>query len=224
LAGLPHLLRPVLSEPEAVEETLGHLVQLMLARDREGRVPANDGKPGEPRVVVGIDELADLLMATGKETQSALTRLAQRGREAGVHLVACTQKPASQVVGSLAKANFPVRLVGRVTSPEDAKVATGYAGTGAERLRGPGDFIAVTGGQMTRFQAAYISPQELANLVSHTLEAGHRHSYHQPSGWTDVTASPVAPEPDPLLHPAPIKRLAGGARQRLKQAVRSDGA
>jgi len=171
LAGLPHLLRPVLSEPEAVEGALGRLVELMLLRDREGRQPASAGQNGEPRVVVVIDELADLLMMTGKETQQALTRLSQRGREAGIHLVACTQKPASQVVGSLAKANFPVRLVGRVTSPEDAKVATGYAGTGAERLCGPGDFVAVSGGQVTRFQAAYVSTSEMVGVVSQALGA-----------------------------------------------------
>jgi len=180
LAGLPHLLRPtcrggqcqgVLSEPGEVKETLERLVELMLRRDREGRQPACAGQNGEARVVVVIDELADLLMATGKGTQGALTRLSQRGREAGIHLVACTQKPASKVVGSLAKANFPVRLVGRVTSPEDAKVATGYAGTGAERLQGPGDFIAVTGGQVTRFQAAYVSTQEMVGVVSHALGA-----------------------------------------------------
>lgn len=163
--GLPHLLRPVLSEPEAIAQTLQMLVELMISRDLEGRKVASAGQNGEPRVVVVIDELADLLMATGRETQQALTRLSQRGREAGLHLIACTQKPASQVVGSLAKANFPVRLVGRVTSPEDAKVATGYAGTGAERLRGPGDFIAVNGGQMTRFQAAYVSPQDMVMVV-----------------------------------------------------------
>jgi S-DNA-T family DNA segregation ATPase FtsK/SpoIIIE len=180
LAGLPHLLRPicpggqrqgVLSEPEAVEATLERLVELMLHRDREGRQPACAGQNGEARVVVVIDELADLLMMTGKATQGALTRLTQRGREAGIHLVACTQKPASRVVGSLAKANFPVRLVGRVTSPEDAKVATGYAGTGAERLCGPGDFIAVTGGQVTRFQAAYVSKSEMVGVVSQALGA-----------------------------------------------------
>jgi S-DNA-T family DNA segregation ATPase FtsK/SpoIIIE len=173
LAGLPHLLRPVLSEAEEISRTLQALVQLMLARDREGRCPAAAGRAGEPRAVVVIDELADLMMMTGKETQQALTRLAQRGREAGIHLVACTQKPASQVLGSLAKANFPVRLVGRVTSPEEAKVATGYAGTGAERLRGPGDFVAVTGGQVTHFQAAYVSPRELAGLVSRMLRTEH---------------------------------------------------
>jgi S-DNA-T family DNA segregation ATPase FtsK/SpoIIIE len=182
LAGLPHLLRPVLSEPEPVEETLNALVQLMLARDREGRAPADAGLPGEPRVVVVVDELADLLMMTGKGAQKALTRLAQRGREAGIHLVACTQKPSCKVVGSLARANFPVRLVGQVTSPEEAKVATGYGGTGADRLRGPGDFIAVTGGQVTHFQAAYISAREQVELVS-------RHLRDAPRDW-DVCHAP----------------------------------
>ncbi len=175
LAGLPHLFRPVLSDPKAVLHTLEMLVELMLARDREGRTPTSAAHNGEPRVVVVIDELADLLMMTGKETQMALTRLSQRGREAGMHLIACTQKPASQVVGSLAKANFPVRLVGRVTSPEDAKVATGYAGTGAERLCGPGDFIAVNGGQITRFQAAYVSAQDMAAVVGETLRTEQSH-------------------------------------------------
>jgi S-DNA-T family DNA segregation ATPase FtsK/SpoIIIE len=170
LAGLPHLLRPVLSEPAVITATLERLVQLMLERDREGRVPANGERPGEARVVVVIDELADLLMMGGQEAQHALTRLAQRGREAGLHVIACTQKPATAVVGSLAKANFPVRLVGRVTSPEEAKIATGYAGTGAERLQGPGDFVAVTGGQVTRFQAAYVSPRDVVNVVSRRLE------------------------------------------------------
>jgi DNA segregation ATPase FtsK/SpoIIIE-like protein len=75
------------------------------------------------------------------------------------------------VVGSLARANFPVRLVGQVTSPEEAKLATGYAGTGAERLRGPGDFIAVTGGQVTHFQGAFITARELAETVSQKLRA-----------------------------------------------------
>ena len=185
LAGLPHLLRPVLSEPEEVSQTLEALVELMLTRDRKGRSPVATGQAGEPRVVVVIDELADLMMMTGKSgAHKALTRLAQRGREAGIHLVVCTQKPASQVVGSLAKANFAVRLVGRVTSPEEAKVATGYAGTGAERLRGPGDFIAVTGGQVTRFQAAYISTRELAEVVGVLRQ-------HPQQPW--VKAIPAAP-------------------------------
>ena len=77
----------------------------------------------------------------------ALTRLTQRGREAGLHVVAATQRPAAALVGGLVKANFPVRLVGSVTSAEDAKVATGVPGTAAERLLGRGDFLLVAKGR-----------------------------------------------------------------------------
>lgn len=156
---LPHLLTPVLSEGQEVKDALDRLVRLMIKRDQEGVMP-DSGEGGEPRVVVVIDELVDLLMSE-PEAEKPLTRLVQRGREAGIHVIACTQKPSAAVIGSLVKANFPVRLVGQVTSPEDAKVATGYAGTGADRLTGKGDFMAVTGGQVTRFQAAYIGSREL---------------------------------------------------------------
>jgi S-DNA-T family DNA segregation ATPase FtsK/SpoIIIE len=210
LSGLPHLLRPVLSEAEESSRTLQALVQLMLARDREGRLPVTAGRPGEPRVVVVIDELADLLMATGVETQRALTRLAQRGREAGLHLVACTQKPASQVMGGLAKANFPLRLVGRVTSPEEAKVATGYAGTGAERLCGPGDFIAVMGSQVTRFQAAYVSARELAEIGTWTV--------HRVRGVPEVTPEQPVYQ-SAMVAVSPVKRLTARVRQRLDSAT-----
>jgi S-DNA-T family DNA segregation ATPase FtsK/SpoIIIE len=97
--------------------------------------------------------------------EAALTRLMQRGREAGIHLVACTQKPAAAVIGGLVKSNFPVRIVGSVPSPEDAKVATGIAGTGAERLLGQGDLLVVAQGQVTRMQAAYVSVQQVRDLV-----------------------------------------------------------
>jgi S-DNA-T family DNA segregation ATPase FtsK/SpoIIIE len=159
LAALPHLLRPVAQQPEEAAQRLNELVRLMLRRDWHNWPPA-------PRVVVVIDELADLLM-TSPEAQVALTRLSQRGREAGLHLIACAQKPSSKVIGSLAKANFPVRLVGRVTSPADARCAAGIGGSGAERLSGMGDFVVVAGGQITRFQAAYISRRELAEVVNH---------------------------------------------------------
>jgi DNA segregation ATPase FtsK/SpoIIIE-like protein len=86
-------------------------------------------------------------------------------------------------VERLARANFPARLVGRVASVEEARAATGYAGTGAERLRGPGDFIAVAGGQVVPFQAARVTARELAELVSQSLQAernGHRSQAHTP--------------------------------------------
>jgi S-DNA-T family DNA segregation ATPase FtsK/SpoIIIE len=83
-----------------------------------------------------------------------------------VHLVACTQKPTVAVIGSLTKANFPARIVGSVTSPEEARNAAGISGTGAERLQGRGDFLLVHKGQTTRFAAAYVSPEEAAQQAA----------------------------------------------------------
>jgi len=159
LAGLPHLLTPLCIEPEQAAQTLDKLVARMELRDRE--------RVSLPHIVVVIDELADLVATAGKPVLHALARLAQRGREAGLHLVACTQKPSSAVLGSVTRerANFPVRLVGRVTSIEDARVATGIGGGGAEKLGGRGDFLAVSALGLTRFQAAFISTCEIASLV-----------------------------------------------------------
>jgi S-DNA-T family DNA segregation ATPase FtsK/SpoIIIE len=77
-------------------------------------------------------------------------------------------------VGGLVKANFPVRLVGSVVSPEDAKVASGIAGSNAERLLGRGDFLLIAKGQVVRFQAAYADSRELAGLVAHVRAGGRR--------------------------------------------------
>jgi S-DNA-T family DNA segregation ATPase FtsK/SpoIIIE len=156
LAGLPHLLVPVVSDVQEALSLLERLVGEMERRDWEGRC--------EPRLVVVLDELADLVQVGGSEMEACLTRLSQRGREAGIHLVACTQKPTAGVIGGLVKSNFPVRLVGSVASPEDAKVATGLAGTGAERLLGQGDFLVVAKGQVNRMQAAYVEPAVLRQL------------------------------------------------------------
>jgi len=127
-----------------------------------------------PRIVVVLDELADLMQVGGRALAEPLTRLVQRGREAGIHIIACTQKPSSQVVGTLMRANFPVRLVGKVVSPEDARVAAGCGGTGAEKLTGRGDFVAVATGQVLRFQAAYVSRAEVEQVVAQCGSAPRR--------------------------------------------------
>lgn len=157
---LPHLARPVIRDIEEAAEALESLVRLMETRT------ARNGSELNPAVVLVIDELADLLMTGGKGVQTPLTRLLQRGRGAGIHVVGATQKPTSAVLGSLVKANFPVRLVGRVTSSTDARVASGWSGTGAERLQGQGDFVAVAEGRVMRFQAAYINSEEIRETVS----------------------------------------------------------
>lgn len=164
-AGLPHLLSPIVTRADDLLPTLQRIVAEMERRDAEAR--------SEPHLVLVLDELADLLQLGGREVQAAVTRLTQRGREAGIHLIACTQKPAATAIGSLVKSNFPVRLVGAVASPEDAKVATGLAATGAERLLGQGDFVVVAHGQVSRLQAAFLSEGETRELVAR-LQSGAR--------------------------------------------------
>jgi S-DNA-T family DNA segregation ATPase FtsK/SpoIIIE len=160
LGRLQHLLAPPAATPEAALALLERCLAEMLRRDQEGR--------SAPRILIAVDELADLLTTGGKAMEIALTRLAQRGREAGLHLLAGTQKPSSATLGSMLKANFPVRLVGRVGSAEDARVASGQAGTGAEKLLGRGDFLVVAGGRTTRFQAAWLPPRDL-DEVEHLM-------------------------------------------------------
>jgi len=153
---LPHLARPIITALYETTETLQSLVHLMERRT------APKPKP----VVLVIDELADILLIGGQPVHCALTRLTQRGREAGIHIIAATQKPTTAVLGSLVKANFPVRLVGKVMSIEDARVATGWSGSGAERLLGQGDFLAVAEGRVTRFQVAHVTPREIRERVA----------------------------------------------------------
>jgi S-DNA-T family DNA segregation ATPase FtsK/SpoIIIE len=162
-SGLPHLLVPVISCIDEARSLLKRIVGEMERRDCEGRC--------EPRLAVVLDELADLVQVGGREIEAALTRLTQRGREAGIHLVACTQKPTASVIGGLVKSNFPVRLVGSVASPEDAKVATGLARTGAERLLGQGDFLVVAKGRVNRMQVAYVEPDAVRQMASTQVSA-----------------------------------------------------
>jgi S-DNA-T family DNA segregation ATPase FtsK/SpoIIIE len=197
-ARLPHLLRPVIGDATEAVDALRELVRLMEAR-RVYPLRVSWGAQGEtlaparsagvtPRILVVLDELADLTYganAGGKALNEHLTRLVQRGREARIHVMACTHtgpggqcqgKPSSQVMGTLIRANFPVRLVGKVVSPDAyplrvswgsrARVAAGIGGTGAEKLTGRGDFVAIAAGQVIRFQAAYVSAAEMDQVVA----------------------------------------------------------
>lgn len=156
-ANLPHLALPLITHTPDALDALHRLVAEMLRRDAEGRAT--------PRLVVAIDEVVELLMEGGQPVLDALIRLAQRGREAGIHLIIGAQKPTSQVFGPTLRANFPVRLVGRLPSAQDALAAAGIGGTGAEKLLGRGDFLAIASGQVTRFQSAYIDTAELQQLT-----------------------------------------------------------
>ena len=115
--------------------------------------------------MVAVDELADLLQTGGNAAEALLTRLTQRGREAGIHILACTQKPTAALIGGAMKANFPVRLVGAVTNRDEARYATGIKESGAEKLAGKGDFLLIAKGEPIRFQAAWLAVEEMAQVV-----------------------------------------------------------
>ena len=149
----PHLYRPIATQPDQALALLEALTTLLDQR-------VSLAQP-EPRVVLVIDELADLVQTVGPQVLDRVGRLVQRGRSAGLHVIAATQKPSSALIGPIVKANFPVRLVGRVTSSEDARVAAGRGGTQAERLRGSGDFLAIFNLGVQRFQAAYLASADV---------------------------------------------------------------
>jgi S-DNA-T family DNA segregation ATPase FtsK/SpoIIIE len=155
LVNLPHLITPPAFDVDSARDVLEWLVEEMARRDSYGI--------NSPRIVIMVDEVVDLLMVGGKPIEEALIRIAQRGRESGLHLVIGAQKPSAAVLGAV-KANLPVRLVGRVSSADDARVASGVSGSGAEKLTGHGDFLAVAGGQVTRFQSAYLTAHDWAQL------------------------------------------------------------
>lgn len=158
LQRLPHVEGGVFHTHNEAICKLRSLVGEMEERDRSG--------VSQPTLVVAVDELADLLQTGGKNVEAVLTRLAQRGREAGIHLIACTQKPTANLIGGAMKANFPVRLVGAVASRDEARYATGITDSGAEKLGGKGDFLLIAKGEAVRFQAAWLGAKDLEQVVS----------------------------------------------------------
>ncbi len=198
--GLPHLLRPVVDNVHQAVFLLGEMVTEMVRRDHQNIT--------EPRLIIFIDEVADLMEQGGKAMDRLMTRLTQRGRSAGLHIVACTQKPLAATIGSLTRSNFPVRLVGSVASSDDARTAAGIGGTGAEKLLGRGDFLLVAKGQTTRFQAAYVSQAEIKQVVEQ-LQTRHRTSRH----WLESTQ---AEEPQQLAPTGTDGQIAQPAPRRRK--------
>lgn len=196
LQRLPHVLGGMAATSEEALARLRWLVEEMERRDRLGQ--------RRPLLVVAIDELADLIQTAGRSAEAMITRISQRGREAGIHLVACTQKPTASLIGSAVKANFPVRLVGAVASRDEARYATGLSDSGAEKLEGKGDFLLVAKAETVRFQAAWLGPQDLETVLQ-ALAAGPRPG----SRWrTADEACQEPPAPEGLIRRL-VKRLPG---------------
>jgi hypothetical protein len=196
VAQFPHRWRGlgVISDPA---ETVTVLEAVVRENDRR------KGRKGQlPRIVVAIDELADVIEHGGPRIVDALQSLTQSGREQAIHVVAATQRPAASLVGGMVKANFPARLLGKVTSTEDAKVAAGIGQTGAERLAGKGDFKLLAAGELLRFQSTYITAGEIAAIAG-AVWANHRRS----RGWSKFELEQVIA--NPIVLPEEAATFAG---------------
>lgn len=173
--GIPHLLSPVITDTEKVVSALQWVQREMDARyHRFSQVGCrniseynNSQADKFPYMVVVIDELADLMMLAPDETERALTRLAQLARATGIHLILATQRPSTDVVTGLIKANFPARIAFAVASNIDSRVILDQPG--AERLLGRGDmlFQAPDAAAPVRLQGVFITEQEIARTVDY---------------------------------------------------------
>jgi S-DNA-T family DNA segregation ATPase FtsK/SpoIIIE len=118
-----------------------------------------------PFIVVVVDEVADLMMISGKEIEGAVQRLAQMARAAGIHLIAATQRPSVDVITGTIKANFPTRISFQVTSKIDSRTILGEGG--AEQLLGRGDMLYMAGGgRVSRVHGPFVSDEEVERVVA----------------------------------------------------------
>ncbi len=174
--GIPHLLTPVITEPDKAAIALRWVVAEMTRRytvcaDAGHRnIEDYNGDPNSPqrmpRIVVLIDELADLMMVAGKEVEASICRIAQMARAVGIHLIVATQRPSVDVITGLIKANIPARIAFTVASSIDSR--TILDGGGAEDLLGQGDMLYVSGtmGKPVRIQGVFVSTEEVQKVTN----------------------------------------------------------
>ena len=166
---IPHLLTPVITEPEKCISSLKWAVAEMERRlrafagvGRRNIVEYNRLKDSQhmPYIVIVIDELADLMMMAARDVESLVVRIAQKARAAGIHLVLATQRPSVDVITGLIKANVPARVAFTTASQVDSRTIIDRVG--AEKLLGTGDMLFVTASapKPRRMQAAFISDDE----------------------------------------------------------------
>ncbi|CUU71760.1 DNA translocase FtsK [Campylobacter hyointestinalis subsp. hyointestinalis] len=174
---IPHLLTPVITEPKKAIVALANLVAEMERRykimsqtktkniETYNEKVKKEGGDTLPFIVVIIDELADLMMTSGKEVEFHIGRLAQMARASGIHLIVATQRPSVDVVTGLIKANLPSRISYRVGQKIDSKVILDQMG--AESLLGRGDMLFTPPGSpgIVRLHAPFASEKEIENIV-----------------------------------------------------------
>lgn len=143
-----------------------------------------------PYIVVIVDEFADLIMTAGKEVETPLARLAQLARAIGIHLVIATQRPTTNIITGVIKANFPARIAFRVTSMIDSR--TILDASGANQLIGRGDMLFAPGSDMTRLQCAFIDIPEIESITDFiSFQQGFPTALYLPE-YVDETAGELA--------------------------------
>ncbi|HEX2270381.1 MAG TPA: DNA translocase FtsK, partial [Pyrinomonadaceae bacterium] len=192
---IPHLATPIIVDPKVASRSLKWAVAEMERRYRDlagwgvrnidgynteimrrNLVKEYDenGEPWKPLpyIVIIIDELADLMMTSGREVEESITRLAQMARAVGIHLVLATQRPSVDVITGLIKANFPSRISFRVSSKIDSRTIIDT--NGAEQLLGRGDMLFLPPGtsRLIRVHGAYIDETEIGKIVAHIKAQG----------------------------------------------------
>ncbi len=197
--GIPHLITPVIVDTQKVVNALQWMMQQMedrlemLAQQGARDIASYNEKVGDgnrmPYLVLIVDELADLMMTSGKAVENGLVRLAQMGRATGIHIVVATQRPSVNVITGLIKANFPTRISFMVTSLVDSR--TILDGAGAEKLLGRGDmlYLPQDASRPIRIQSAFISSHESDAVVD---------------AWRAQSKGYVPPELPDLIQPEDI--------------------
>ena len=166
------MLTPVVTEPKKAIITLNGYKEMerrysLMNEEGSRNLESFNEKSHEklPYIVVVIDEMADLMMTAGKEVEHYVQRLAQMARACGIHLVMATQRPSVDIITGSIKANFPSRISFQVASKYDSRTILGEVG--AEQLLGNGDMLMMkNGGNITRYQSAFISDNEVGKIIS----------------------------------------------------------
>ena len=183
--GVPHLLSPVVTDPKKASAALQKIVSEMEHRydvfeeskvknidtynekvEKENALRKDEDKiPKMPFIVVVVDELADLMMVASKEVEDSIMRITQMARAAGIHLIIATQRPSTDVITGVIKANIPTRIAFAVSSGIDSRTILDMQG--AEKLLGRGDMLFLPQGENspTRIQGAWISEDEIKRIV-----------------------------------------------------------
>lgn len=195
--GLPHLYVPVVTEPKQAASALQWAVSEMERRlkvferlnvrkistynekQASGEFEHYDNPPQKmPYLVIIIDELSDLMMVAGKDVEASIVRIAQLGRAAGIHLIVATQRPSSNVVTGLIKANITNRIAFNVATGIDSRVIIDQMG--AEKLTGLGDmlFSKVDWGKPRRIQGCFVSDDEINEIVEF-VKSQSEPDYHE---------------------------------------------